>query len=136
MTTAYYNAIPARIEAAVGTNPAGTPGPANVGSINLLGGADFKMTYNVPGPGVRNVSVVPYLIGSNQTTSTMPPADDHQVLLAWQYTPDPGHPTTPPSWRCYKVELITHIFSTNPSPRPTSGLPILDPVNQFNVRTY
>ena len=68
----------------------GSAGPAGVGSINLHGGTEIKIKYDVPGPGTRNVSVVPYLIGSDQSTSTSPPPVDHQTLLAWQYKPDPG----------------------------------------------
>ena len=70
----------------------GSVGPAGVGSINLNGGTEIKIRYDVPGPGVRIVSIVPYLIGSDETPSPSPPPVDHQTLLAWQYTPDPGYP--------------------------------------------
>ena len=46
----------------------GSVGPAGVGSINLTGGAEIKIRYDVPGPGVRVASIVPYLIGSDQTS--------------------------------------------------------------------
>jgi hypothetical protein len=125
---AYYDDIRAKVEML-----GGSVGPAGVGSINLTGGTEIKIRYDVPGPGVRVVSIVPYLIGSDQTASASPPPVDNQRLLAWQYTPDPVHPA-PPGWRCFKVGLIQAIMN-NPAPRP-ANLPNLDPARQNCVRTY
>lgn len=113
----------------------GSVGPAGVGSSNLTGGAEIKMRYDVPGPGVRVVSIVPYLIGSHHGTSPSPPPLARQKLLAWQYKSDPGYPA-PAGWRCFKVARINSITGS-PAPRPPAAdLPTLDPELQNCVKTY
>ena len=110
----------------------GAPGPDGVGSINLTGGKEFKMRYDVPGPGTRVISIVPYMVGSDQSPSPSPPPVADQRLLAWQYVPDPAHPA-PPGWRCFKIELINAML---PGPRPRPGsLPTLDPDRQNCVQS-
>jgi hypothetical protein len=115
----------------------GSAGPAGIGSVNITGGAEIKIRYQpLPDPGFRVVSVVPYLVGSDEAPpSSSPPPDEHQRLLAWQYKPDTGPPPhAPPGWRCFKVEQIDAILP-GPAPRPAS-LPTLDADRQNCVRTY
>jgi hypothetical protein len=113
----------------------GSAGPDGVGSINLHGGTEIKMKYDVPGPGTRVISVVPYLVGSDQTPSSSPPSVDHQRLLAWQYKPDPGS-NADPAWRCFMVGRIVTILP-GPFPRPApADLPTLDPDRQNCVESY
>src|SRR6476620_6729164 len=90
----------------------GSAGPDGVGNINIHGGTEIKIKYSVPGghPPIRVISVVPYLVGSDQSPSSSPPPVDHQKLLAWQYKPDPGAPPAPPAWRCFKVGKILAIL--------------------------
>ncbi|QEG35104.1 hypothetical protein [Bythopirellula goksoeyrii] len=115
----------------------GAPGPAGVGSINLNGGTEIKIKYDVPGPGTKVVSIVPYLAGSDQSPSASPPPIGNQRLLAWQYKPDTGPPPhAPPGWRCFKVKLIVDILP-GPWPRPDpADLPTLDPDRQNCVQTW
>jgi hypothetical protein len=112
----------------------GSAGPTGVGSINLTGGKEIQITFNPAGAGTRVVSVVPYMVGADKTSSGNPPPPGHQRLLAWQYVcaPPPAPPALP-GWRCFKVQQISAITS-GALPRPAAQP--FDPVGQNCVRTY
>lgn len=121
-----YQQIQAKIEQLGGS-------PGVFGSINVNGGTEIKIKYQpLPDPGFRVVSVVPYLIGSSDPSSTTTPPVNLQRLLVWQYVSDPGHPA-PPRWRCFKVGQIQLL--PGPAPRPSS-LPVLDEDGQNCVRSW
>lgn len=123
---AIYDQIRAKVEELGGSSGV-------FGSINVNGGREIKIKYKpLPASGTRVISVVPYLIGSSDSSSTTTPPVGLQRLLAWQYDPDPGHPA-PPAWRCFKVGQITQILP-GPKPRPTT-LPVLDEDGQNCVRS-
>ena len=122
-----YEQIRAKIEELGGSAGA-------FGSININGGRQIQIRYKpLPQPGFRVISVVPYLIGSSDPSSTTTPTLGLQRLVAWQYVADPGHPA-PPAWRCFKVGQIDQILPS-PVARPTS-LPVLDEDGQNCVRSW
>jgi hypothetical protein len=128
-----YDQIRAMIEALVG----GSAGA--FGSINTVkGGTEFKFKYHpIPGsPKVRVISVVPYLIGSSDPSSTSKPLVELQRLLAWQYKPDPSAPQADPAWRCFKIKQIAQILPGAFQRPPDNDLPTLDEEGQNCVRSW